>query len=173
MTDRAPLPYDFLPKVPAFTLTSADLVDGGTMPEPHVHGGDNLSPQLSWSGHPAGTRSFAVTCFDPDAPTASGWWHWLAVNLPAGTTELARGAGSSDADLPGEASFHVRNDFPGHRYDGAAPPPGPAHRYVFAVHALDLPALELQPDTPAAMAGFNLTFHTLARALLTVEYRSH
>ncbi|MEV4615135.1 YbhB/YbcL family Raf kinase inhibitor-like protein [Kitasatospora sp. NPDC049258] len=173
MTDRPPLPYDFLPKVPAFTLTSEDLVDGGTMPELHAHGGGNLSPQLAWSGFPAGVRSFAVTCFDPDAPTASGWWHWLAVNLPAGSTELARGAGSSDADLPGEASFHVRNDFPGHRYDGAAPPPGPAHRYVFAVHALDLPALDVRPDTPAAVAGFNLTFHTLARALLTVEYRSH
>ncbi|MEU9132805.1 YbhB/YbcL family Raf kinase inhibitor-like protein [Kitasatospora sp. NPDC048540] len=172
MTVRPPLPYDFLPKVPSFELTSTDLVDGATMPDAHVHGGGNLSPQLSWSGFPEGTRGFAVTCFDPDAPTGSGWWHWLAVNLPADTTELARGAGSSDGDLPGGASFHVRNDFPGHQYDGAAPPPGPAHRYVFAVHALDVPTLDLKPDTPAAAVGFNLAFHAVGRALLTVEYQA-
>ncbi|GAA1196086.1 hypothetical protein F4556_003674 [Kitasatospora gansuensis] len=169
MSQRAPIPYEFLPPVPSFELTSADLTDGGRTPAVHVHSGGNESPQLSWSGFPAGTRGFAVTCFDPDAPTASGWWHWLAVNLPAGTTELPRGAGASDASLPG-AAFHVRNDSSGHRYDGAAPPPGPAHRYVFAVHALDVPALDLGPDTPAAVVGFQLTFHTLGRALLTVEH---
>lgn len=169
MSKRAPLPYEFLPPVPSFELTSTDLTDGGTMPAAQVHSEGNESPQLSWSGFPAGTRSFAVTCYDPDAPTASGWWHWLAVNLPAGTTELPRGAGDSDRNLPGEA-FHVRNDFPGHRYDGAAPPPGPAHRYVFAVHALDVPSLDVGSDTPAAVVGFNLTAHALGRALLTVEY---
>ncbi|MFF4342762.1 YbhB/YbcL family Raf kinase inhibitor-like protein [Kitasatospora sp. NPDC001540] len=171
MTGRIPLPYDFLPPVPAFRLRSADLVDGGTMPDAQVHAAGNTSPQLSWSGFPAGTRSFAVTCYDPDAPTAAGWWHWLVVNLPAEVTELAAGAGASDGELPGGA-FHVRNDFPGHRYDGAAPPPGPAHRYVFAVHALDVPALEVGPETPAAQVGFQLTAHALGRALLTVEYQS-
>lgn len=171
MTLRPPLPYDFLPKVPAFDLTSRDLTDGGTLPDAHAHAHGNESPHLAWSGFPAETRGFAVTCFDPDAPTASGWWHWLALDLPAGTTELDRGAGASDGALPGGA-FHVRNDFPGHRYDGAAPPPGPAHRYVFAVHALDVPTLGLAADTPAAVVGFNLTFHTVARALLTVEYAS-
>ncbi|WP_033222205.1 YbhB/YbcL family Raf kinase inhibitor-like protein [Kitasatospora phosalacinea] len=171
MTGRIPLPYDFLPPVPAFELRSADLVDGATMPDAHVHALGNTSPQLSWTGFPAGTRSFAVTCYDPDAPTAAGWWHWLVVNLPADVTELAAGAGASDGELPGGA-FHVRNDFPGHRYDGAAPPPGPAHRYVFVVHALDVPALEVGPDTPAAQVGFNLSAHALGRALLTVEYQS-
>ncbi|MEV4560601.1 YbhB/YbcL family Raf kinase inhibitor-like protein [Kitasatospora sp. NPDC049285] len=171
MTARIPLPYDFLPPVPAFELTSTDLVDGATMPDAHVHSGGNLSPQLAWSGFPAGTRSFAVTCYDPDAPTAAGWWHWLAVDLPADTVELPRGAGSADDALPGGA-FHVRNDFPGHRYDGAAPPPGPAHRYVFVVHALDVPSLGVVRDTPAAQVGFHLTAHALGRALLTVEYRS-
>jgi len=169
MSVRPPLPYEFLPEVPSFELTSRDLTDGGLLPDTFAYGGGNQSPHLAWSGFPAGTRGFAVTCFDPDAPTASGWWHWLAVNLPVGTTELARGAGSSDASLPGEA-FHVRNDFPGHKYDGAAPPPGPAHRYVFVVHALDVPALDVTPDTPAAVVGFNLTFHALGRALLTAEY---
>ncbi len=172
MSARPPLPYDFLPQVPTFSLTSSDITDGETLPEEYAHGGGNLSPQLEWSGFPPETRGFAVTCYDPDAPTGSGWWHWLALNLPAGTTGLPRGAGSSDGSLPGEASFHARNDFPGHRYDGAAPPPGPAHRYVFAVHALDLPVLDVTADTPAAQIGFNLTFHALARAVITVEYSS-
>ncbi|WP_405018417.1 YbhB/YbcL family Raf kinase inhibitor-like protein [Kitasatospora sp. NBC_00070] len=171
MSQRAPLPYEFLPPVPSFELTSADLTDGGRTPYRHVHSGGNESPQLSWSGFPAGTLGFAVTCFDPDAPTASGWWHWLAVNLAADVTELPRGAGASASSLPGPA-FHVRNDSAGYRYDGAAPPPGPAHRYVFAVHALDVPTLDLGPDTPAAVVGFNLTFHTLARAVLVVEHAS-
>ncbi|MEV7176989.1 YbhB/YbcL family Raf kinase inhibitor-like protein [Kitasatospora sp. NPDC093679] len=171
MTNRPPLPYEFLPKVPAFELTSRDLTEGAVMPDAHVHALGNRSPHLAWSGFPAETRGFAVTCYDPDAPTGSGWWHWLALDLPVGTTELAPGAGASDASLPGDA-FHARNDFPGHRYDGAAPPPGPAHRYVFAVHALDVPSLGLTPDTTAAAVGFNITFHTVARALLTVEYAS-
>ncbi|MFD8596108.1 YbhB/YbcL family Raf kinase inhibitor-like protein [Kitasatospora sp. NPDC059646] len=171
MTGRIPLPYDFLPPVARFQLRSDDLVDGGTMPDAHVHAAGNQSPQLSWSGFPAGTRSFAVTCYDPDAPTAAGWWHWLAVDLPATTTELPRGAGSDDGGLPGGA-FHVRTDFPGHRYDGAAPPPGPAHRYVFVVHALDVEHLGVDRDTPAAQVGFQLTAHALGRALLTVDYRS-
>ncbi|MFF0292978.1 YbhB/YbcL family Raf kinase inhibitor-like protein [Kitasatospora sp. NPDC004615] len=171
MTGRIPLPYDFLPPVPRFELRSSDLVDGTTMPDAHVYAAGNQSPQLSWSGFPAGTRSFAVTCYDPDAPTGAGWWHWLAVDLPADTTELPRGAGAQDSDLPGGA-FHVRTDFPGHRYDGAAPPPGPAHRYVFVVHALDVASLGVERDTPAAQVGFALTAHALGRALLTVEYKS-
>ncbi|MDH6123520.1 YbhB/YbcL family Raf kinase inhibitor-like protein [Kitasatospora sp. GP82] len=172
MSVRPPLPYEFLPQVPSFELTSRDLTDGDTLADAFTYSGANESPQLSWSGAPAGTRSYAVTCYDPDAPTGSDWWHWLAVNLPADTTELPRGAGASDDTLPGKASFHGRNDFPDHKYDGAAPPPGPAHRYVFAVHALDVPALDVTPDTPAAAIGFNITFHTVARALITGEYAS-
>ncbi|MFJ1938068.1 YbhB/YbcL family Raf kinase inhibitor-like protein [Kitasatospora sp. NPDC088160] len=170
MSVRPPLPYDFLPQVPSFPLTSQDIIDGGTLAGEFSHAGGNRSPQLAWSGLPEGTRSIAVTCYDPDAPTGSGWWHWLALNLPADTVELSRGAGSSDDDLPGAASFHGRNDFPGHQYDGAAPPPGAPHRYVFAVHALDVEKLDVSADTPAAQIGFHLTFHTLGRALLTAEY---
>ncbi|WP_406201695.1 YbhB/YbcL family Raf kinase inhibitor-like protein [Kitasatospora sp. NBC_01560] len=170
MSVRPPLPYEFLPPVPSFVLTSQDLSEGGTLADEFIHGGGNLSPQLAWSGLPEGTRSVAVTCFDPDAPTGSGWWHWLALNLPADTDGLVRGAGSSDADLPGERSFHVRNDFPGKQYDGAAPPPGAPHRYAFAVHALDVDALDVSADTPAAQVGFHITFHTLARAVITAEY---
>ncbi|MFF7587337.1 YbhB/YbcL family Raf kinase inhibitor-like protein [Kitasatospora purpeofusca] len=170
MSVRPPLPYEFLPQVPSFELTSEDIAEGGTLAQEFVHAGGNLSPQLAWSGLPEGTRSIAVTCYDPDAPTGSGWWHWLALDLPADTAGLARGAGASDADLPGERSFHARNDFPGNRYDGAAPPPGPAHRYAFAVHALDVDALDVTAETPAAQIGFHITFHTLARAVLTAEF---
>ncbi|MFH8380219.1 YbhB/YbcL family Raf kinase inhibitor-like protein [Kitasatospora sp. NPDC018058] len=170
MSVRPPLPYEFLPQVPSFPLSSQDITEGATLGQEFIYAGGNLSPQLAWSGLPEGTKSIAVTCYDPDAPTGSGWWHWLALNLPADTTELPRGAGSSDESLPGAASFHGRNDFPGNKYDGAAPPPGAPHRYVFAVHALDVEKLDVTADTPPAQVGFNLTFHTLGRALLTGEY---
>jgi Raf kinase inhibitor-like YbhB/YbcL family protein len=168
--DLAPDPYDILPPVPGFTLTSSDIRDDEPLDELFVHdsaGGGNVSPQLSWSGFPAETRGFVVTCFDPDAPTGSGFWHWVVVNLPATVTSLERGAG----ELPGGA-FAVRNDYGDRGYGGAAPPPGDRpHRYVFAVHAIDVDALEVTPDTSPAVVGFNLTFHTLARATLRPTFQ--
>lgn len=135
----------------------------------HAHGGaggQNLSPQLAWSGFPEDTASFTVTCLDPDAPTGSGFWHWSAVNLPASVTELPTGA-----SLPGGA-FCVRNDFGEREYGGPAPPPGDRpHRYVFAVHAVDVPALEVTPDTTPTVVAFNLAFHTLARAVIRPTYQ--
>jgi Raf kinase inhibitor-like YbhB/YbcL family protein len=171
MPDRAPLPYDFLPTVPSFTVTSTDVTDSAQMSDNQVYNsfgmsGKNISPQLSWSGFPGGTASFAVTCYDPDAPTGSGFWHWLAIDLPASVTSLDAGAGSSDATLPAGA-FHVRNDYGSLDFGGAAPPAGdPAHRYVFAVHALDVPKLGIDSSVTPAVAGFNLRFHTIARGLL-------
>ncbi|HWG99971.1 MAG TPA: YbhB/YbcL family Raf kinase inhibitor-like protein [Pilimelia sp.] len=169
-----PDPYDLLPPVPSFTLASDDLRDGNPMDVRHADagvGGDNLSPQLSWSGFPDATRGFAVTCLDPDAPTGSGFWHWSLVNVPVGATSLARGAGTADRDLPSGA-FSVRNDWGRHGYDGAAPPAGDRpHRYIFAVHALDVARLDLTPDATPALVGFNLVFHTLARATLRVTYQ--
>ncbi|GAA0811106.1 YbhB/YbcL family Raf kinase inhibitor-like protein [Spirilliplanes yamanashiensis] len=168
--ELAPDPYDILPAVPSFTLDSTDVHDGEPLDELFVHGsagGKNTSPQLSWSGFPERTRGFAVTCFDPDAPTGSGFWHWSLVNLPASVTSLERGAG----DLPGGA-FCVRNDYGDAAYGGAAPPPGDrVHRYVFAVHALDVDALDVTPDASPAYVGFNLTFHTLARATLRPTFQ--
>ncbi len=166
----APDPYGALPHVSAFTLESDDLVDGTPIPPRHTADGDNLSPHLRWSAFPPQTRGFVLTCFDPDAPTPSGWWHWVVVDLTADQTELERGAGASDLTLEG-AAFHLRADHGEADYFGAAPPAGDRpHRYVFAVHALDVETLGLtDDDTPAACALQALT-HTLARARLTVTH---
>jgi Raf kinase inhibitor-like YbhB/YbcL family protein len=168
-----PDPFDVLPAKPWFSLESDDIADGAPLALTFVHdsaGGENLSPQLRWSGFPSETRSFAVTCYDPDAPTQSGFWHWVLVNLPADVTELARGAGGP-AGLPAGA-FHVRGDFGTKAYAGAAPPPGDrVHRYVFAVHALDVDKLDLDDSVSPAIVGFNLAFHTLARGVLRPTYQ--
>lgn len=127
-------------------LISHDLQDGEKLPNRHVfngmgYDGDNISPHLAWDEVPAGTKSFVVTCFDPDAPTGSGWWHWLVANLPADTRVLPQGAGSGQAELPEEA-IQTRTDFGQTGYGGAAPPKGETHRYIFTVHALDVEKLQ-------------------------------
>ena len=172
MPDRAPLPYDFMPPVPSFNLRSDDVADGQMMPENQVFDGwgmtgGNISPSLSWSGFPAETGSFAVTTFDPDAPTGSGFWHWVVLGIPASVTELETNAAGTDASGLPQGAFHVRNDYMVKNYGGAAPPKGdPPHRYVFAVHAVDVESLGVDSEISPAVAGFNLRFHTIARALL-------
>ncbi|EIC82551.1 kinase inhibitor [Serratia sp. M24T3] len=158
----------------AFTIKSNDLKDGDKMPNGQVfngmgYQGDNLSPHLSWENAPAGTKSFAITCYDPDAPTGSGWWHWGVANLPASLHELPGGAGSDKGGLPAGA-VQTRTDFGKAGYGGAAPPQGEHHRYIFTVYALDVEHLEVSEESSGAYLGFNIHFHTLGKASLTVIY---
>lgn len=175
---QPPNPYDFLPQVPAFTLTSTDVADGQQLPPPQVSaimgaGGADVSPQLSWSGFPAGTRSFALTCFDPDAPTASGFWHWAVTDLPASTTELPPDAGNPDKPLLPPGAVMLHNDAGAARFLGAAPPAGHGpHRYFFVVHALDVTSLGLDKSATPAFLGFHLFLHSLARAMIRSDYES-
>jgi Raf kinase inhibitor-like YbhB/YbcL family protein len=173
-----PMPYDYLPRVADMTVESDDVRTGERMSEAHVFNGwgmtgQNQSPGLRWSGAPEGTRSYAVTCYDPDAPTGSGFWHWLVVDIPASVTELPTGAGTGP-DFKGmpDGAKHTRNDFSAAEYGGAAPPPGWPHRYAFAVHALGVDHLDVTPDTPPAVVGFNITANTLARGFIAPVYET-
>lgn len=168
-------PYDFLPKLASFTLTSQSVTDGQPLAMAQVSGimgagGEDESPQLSWSGFPEETRSFAVTVYDPDAPTASGFWHWAVANLPATVTELPAGVGDG-SELPGNA-VTLANDAGLHRYIGAAPPPGHGlHRYFIAVHAVKVEKLDVTADASPAYLGFNLFMNAIGRALIHGTYQ--
>ncbi|MFI5719217.1 YbhB/YbcL family Raf kinase inhibitor-like protein [Nocardia sp. NPDC051750] len=168
-------PYDALPSVPSFTVMSADVSDGATLGNDQVSGvfgagGKDVSPQLSWSGFPAETKSFAVTVYDPDAPTASGFWHWAVADIPASVTELPAGAGSEGGSLP-TGAVTLRNDGGFAGYVGAAPPAGHGpHRYFIVVHAVDVESLGVPPEASPAFLGFNLFSHTVARATLVGTY---
>ncbi len=171
----APEPYALLPDVPAFTLTSSDVADGQPLADTFAAAGQNTSPALTWHGFPPGTRSFLVNCFDPDAPTPAGFWHWTLADIPVDVTSLATGAGAPEFELPAGV-FTVRHDGGGFGYTGSAPPPGDrAHRYVFAVHALDIESLAdtagLGPQSSPTAVAFNALFHTIARATLTPTYQ--
>ena len=155
-----------------FVVTSTSFSDGDYLSADHVLAkqngfgcaGQNVSPQLSWSDPPAGTRSFAITCYDPDAPTGSGFWHWVVVNIPADVTSLP--AGASGSELP-TGALETRTDFGKPGYGGPCPPEGDhPHRYLFTVHAVSVDALPVEADTSAAVVGFQLNFNTLAKASL-------
>ena len=158
-----------------FTLTSSHFADGATIPNAHVFSGmglngGNVSPALNWSAAPAGTKSFALMVFDPDAPTGSGWWHWVVYNIPASTSSLPAGAGDPQKRLMPAGAIQGRTDYGSVGYGGPAPPPGPRHRYQFHLHALDVEKLDVPADATAAMIGFNVRAHTLAEAVYTGLY---
>ncbi len=169
-------PYEDLPKVTAFSVTSTDIKDGEKLPLVQVSGvfgagGEDISPQLSWSGFPKETKGFAVTLYDPDAPTASGFWHWAVVNIPPEVTSLEGDAGEEgDAKLPSGA-FQLKNDGGKARYIGAAPPKGHGkHRYFFVVHALDTDNLGIPKDASPALFSFNLASHAIGRGMIVPWY---
>ncbi len=156
--------------VPLFTLTSTDMTDGAPLSAAQYEleaGGRNCSPQLSWSGFPPGTKSFAVTVYDPDAPTGSGFWHWAVFNLPATCTSLPAGAGAPGGRLIPRGAVTLPNEERQPAFVGAGPPAATGtHRYQFIVHAVDVVQLDIDPDSTPAVLGFNLHFHTVARAVL-------
>lgn len=166
-----PDPYELLPAAPSFDVRSDDITDGSALDHAQVHAFGDTSPHLAWSNPPEGTKSFVVTCFDPDAPIVSGFWHWVVVDIPADVNELATGAGAGDDTLPGGA-FHVRHDGGGFNYMGAAPPEGDQnHRYYFVVHAVGEENLGVDSQVSPAVVGFNLAFKTLGRAIIHGTYQ--
>ena len=158
-----------------FILTSTDLHGGRPIASAQVFSGmgcdgGNQSPQLSWEGAPVGTRTFAITMYDPDAPTGSGWWHWVVYNIPAGVTSLPAGAGDATRNLlpPGAASGNTDFGMPG--YGGPCPPPGDSpHHYIVTVYALD-DSLSIPGNATAAYVGFNIHAHTIGKATLLARY---
>ena len=163
----------------ALTLSSNSFKDGDKLSMDHVMSADygfgcdggNKSPHLRWSGAPEGTKSFALTVYDPDAPTGSGFWHWVVVDIPPTTTSLPKGAGKPGAPGLPAGALMTRTDWGAPGYGGPCPPKGDKpHRYQFTLFAVDLPKLDVTADSSAAVVGFNLHFHTLAKASFTATY---
>lgn len=160
----------------SFKLTSPDIKEGQTIAAAQVFKGmgctgQNISPALEWTGAPAGTKSFAVTAYDPDAPTGSGWWHWVVYNIPVSTTKLAAGAGDATKKLMPAGAVQGNTDFGQPGYGGPCPPVGDKpHHYHFTVYALDLDKIDVPANASPAMVGFNLHFHTLAKSAIIGLY---
>jgi Raf kinase inhibitor-like YbhB/YbcL family protein len=163
-----------------FTVRSNSFKDGDYLPNAHILSaefgfgcqGNNQSPHLAWSEAPAGTKSFTVTCLDPDAPTGSGFWHWLVVNIPANVTELELDAGNPKSPKLPQGALQTRTDFGTPGYGGPCPPAGDhPHRYLFTVFAVGTDRLQVTADTSAAVIGFQLHFNALAKAAIMGLYK--
>ncbi len=165
-----------LAQAAGFVLTSPTIKPGSTLTDAQVFNGfgctgKNISPALKWSGAPKDTKSFAVTVYDPDAPTGSGWWHWVVYNIPATASELAEGAGTADGKGLPAGSAQGRTDFGAPGFGGACPPPGDKpHRYIFTVHALKTDKLDIPADGTAALVGFMINANRLGSASFTAKY---
>jgi Raf kinase inhibitor-like YbhB/YbcL family protein len=172
----AGLALPLLANAAGFTLESPDVGPKAPIANQHVFKGfgcegENISPALAWKNAPAGTKSFAITVYDPDAPTGSGWWHWVVANIPADTASLPQGAGDATGSKLPKGAVQIRTDFGAPGYGGPCPPVGHGdHRYVFTVHALKVDKLDLPDGASPALVGFNLHFNTLAKASLTAKY---
>lgn len=160
----------------SFTLSSTDISHGEFMKSTHEFqgfgcSGGNKSPQLSWSNAPAGTKAFAVTVYDPDAPTGSGWWHWQLVNIPENVLTLATGAGDVSKNQTPKGSFHIINDYGFAGFGGACPPEGHgAHRYQFTVHAMSK-KLELPENASGALVGYMINANSLGSSTIEALYK--
>ena len=159
-----------------FRLSSPQVKDGGTLTNDQVFNsfgctGANVSPELSWSGAPKETKSFAVNVYDPDAPTGSGWWHWVLVNLPATTTTVPLGAGDPTKNLLPTGALQTQTDFGAPGFGGACPPQGDKpHRYIFTVYALKVESLPLDAKASGALAGYYINANTIAKASITATW---
>lgn len=161
---------------PKFSLKSSEIQAGAKIGVDQVFNsfgctGKNVSPSLSWEGAPEGTQSFALTMYDPDAPTGSGWWHWVVVNIPASTKTIPAGAGSTSPEGLPAGALQVRTDFGSAGYGGPCPPAGSKpHRYQFTLHALKVPNLELPDGATSARAGFAILGNSLGKATLEAKF---
>jgi Raf kinase inhibitor-like YbhB/YbcL family protein len=170
--------YEALPEAAEFELLSSDIVEGGTMPAPQlskafgVEGGEDCSPALNWRGFPADTKSFVVSCYDPDAPTVSGFWHWIMYDIPASVSSLTTGAGFQDGKLMPAGAKMLKNDAGFAGFCGAAPPPSHGnHRYIFCVSAMPVENLPIDEAVSPAVCHFNMFgIGVLARGFLTAHY---
>lgn len=163
--------------VHALTITSTDIASGKTLKNEHVFKGFgceglNISPELSWSDIPDGTKSFAITAYDPDAPTGSGWWHWQMINIPVAVTQLDAGAGDANLSNAPKGSKQVKNDFGVAGYGGACPPVGHGvHHYKFTVHALSVEKIDLPEDPSGALTGYMINANTIETAIIEPIYQ--
>ena len=171
-------PFARMAEVPRFTLNSTDISDGAEVPTAQrsgmmgIPGGEDVSPHLSWSNFPDETKAFAVTCYDVDAPTGSGFWHWSVVNIPASVTELPTDAGNPDKQALPKEAITLKNDAGQARYIGAAPPEGHGvHRYFYIVYALSEP-LDIDESATPAFAGFTMFFSCIGRAWMETTFEN-
>lgn len=161
----------------SLTLSSNDIAQGQFMTKAQEFNGfgctgDNLSPHLKWSNAPKGTKSFAITAYDPDAPTGSGWWHWQVVNIPKNVTEIATGAGRENIDIAGQGSTQVGNDYGSKAFGGACPPSGHGvHHYRFTIHALSVEKLDLPENASGALAGYMINANTIESNTIESLYK--
>lgn len=166
----------FTAQAGGFTLVSPSIKPGATLTQDQVFSGfgctgKNVSPALKWSGAPKDTKSYAITVYDPDAPTGSGWWHWVVYNLPAGVTELPAGAGDASGTILPKGTAQGRTDFGSAAFGGACPPVGDKpHRYIFTVHALKVDKIEPPAEATAALIGFLINANRIGKASFTAKY---
>lgn len=166
----------FVVQASAFTLSSPTIKHNSFLTEEQVFNGfgcsgKNISPALKWNAVPKGTKSFAITVYDPDAPTGSGWWHWVVYNIPANVTELPKGAGEPTGKLLPPGTVQGRTDFGTYAFGGACPPQGDEpHRYIFTVHALKIEKIDVPLDSSAALIGFMINSNSLGKASFTAKY---